>query len=97
MTCRALGEFAAEAGIPQDKASQLVNSFLASLQALDNTLISSLRSKSPVPDTADKQLNQTIQDLDRCETCLHISEVTVTSRVCCSELLMPACWDKVLI
>lgn len=64
-TVKALGEFATDAGMPQDKASQLVSSFLSSLQTLDNTLISSLRSKTPVPDSADKQLDQTVQDLDR--------------------------------
>lgn len=65
LVCRALGEFATDAGMQQEKASQLVNNFLTSLQALDNTLISSLRSKTPVPDTADKQLEKAIQDLDR--------------------------------
>jgi len=63
--CRALGEFATDAGMPTEKAQQLVNNFLMSLQALDNTLITSLRSKVPVPDTADKQLEKTILDLDR--------------------------------
>lgn len=64
-TCRALGEFATEAGMPQEKAGQLVNNFLLSLQTLDNTLISSLRSKTTVPDTADKDVEQAVQDLDR--------------------------------
>lgn len=64
--CRALGEFATEAGMPQQKAGQLVNNFLSSLQKLDNTLISSLRSKTPVPDAADKEVEQAVQDLDRC-------------------------------
>ena len=67
MLCRALGEFATDAGMQQEKAAQLVNNFLMSLQALDNTLISSLRSKTPVPDAADKQLEKAIQDLDRSE------------------------------
>ena len=64
--CRALGEFATEAGMPQDEAGQLVNSFLASLQKLDNTLINSLRNKTAVPDAADKEVEQAVQDLDRC-------------------------------
>ncbi|KAA6426895.1 MAG: hypothetical protein FRX49_03219 [Trebouxia sp. A1-2] len=63
-TVKALGEFATDAGMPTEKAQQLVNNFLMSLQVLDNTLISSLRSKVPVPDIADKQLEKTIQDLD---------------------------------
>ncbi len=63
--CRALGEFATDAGMATEKAQQLVNNFLMSLQVLDNTLITSLRSKVPVPDIADKQLEKTIQDLDR--------------------------------
>lgn len=64
-TVKALGEFATEAGMPQDKAGQLVNNFLASLQTFDNTLISSLRNKTPVPDTADKEVEKAVQDLDR--------------------------------
>lgn len=64
-TVKALGEFATEAGMPQQKAGQLVNNFLSSLQKLDNTLISSLRSKTPVPDAADKEVEQAVQDLDR--------------------------------
>lgn len=52
--------------MPQEKAGQLVNNFLSSLQTLDNTLISSLRSKTPVPDAADKEVEQAVQDLDRC-------------------------------
>lgn len=53
--------------MPQQQAGQLVNNFLASLQKLDNTLISSLRSKTPVPDAADKEVEQAVQDLDRYE------------------------------
>lgn len=52
--------------MPQEKAGQLVNNFLSSLQTLDNTLISSLRSKTAVPDSADKEVEQAVQDLDRC-------------------------------
>lgn len=52
--------------MPQEKAGQLVNNFLSSLQTLDNTLISSLRSKTLVPDAADKEAEQAVQDLDRC-------------------------------
>ena len=63
--CRALGEFATDAGMPQEQAGQLVNNFLSSLQTLDNTLISSLRTKIPVPDTADKEVEQAVKDLDR--------------------------------
>lgn len=63
-TVKALGEFATDAGMPTEKAQQLVNNFLMSLQVLDNTLITSLRSKVPVPDIADKQMEKTIQDLD---------------------------------
>ena len=52
--------------MPQEQAGQLVNNFLSSLQTLDNTLISSLRNKSSVPDAADKEVEQAVQDLDRC-------------------------------
>ena len=52
--------------MPQEKSNQLVNNFLSSLQTLDNTLISSLRNKSSVPDAADKEVEQAVQDLDRC-------------------------------
>ena len=52
--------------MPQEKAAQLVNNFLSSLQTLDNSLISSLRNKIPVPDAADKEVEQAVQDLDRC-------------------------------
>lgn len=52
--------------MPQEKAGQLVNNFLLSLQTLDNTLINSLRNKTPVPDAADKEVEQAVQDLDRC-------------------------------
>ena len=51
--------------MPQEKAGQLVNRFLSSLQTLDNTLISSLRNKISVPDAADKEVEQAVQDLDR--------------------------------
>ena len=78
-TCRALGEFATEAGTPQDKAGQLVNNFLASLQTFDNTLISSLRNKTAVPDTADKEVEQAVQDLDRWFRACHCD-----SLLCCS-------------
>ena len=52
--------------MPQEQAGQLVNNFLSSLQTLDNTLISSLRNKGSVPDAADKEVEQAVQDLDRC-------------------------------
>lgn len=72
--CRALGEFATEAGMPQEKAGQLVNNFLSSLQTLDNTLISSLRNKTSVPDAADKEVEKAVQDLDRCALqAMHLS------------------------
>ena len=88
---RALGEFATDAGMPTEKAQQLVNNFLMSLQVLDNTLITSLRSKVPVPDIADKQLEKTIHGLDRSaqdHTFLHVLLLMPEA----SNRLPQACW-----
>ena len=51
--------------MPKDEAQRLVDTFLGSIQTLDSTLNSSVRSEKPVPDSADKQVDQAVQDLDR--------------------------------
>ena len=51
--------------MPKDEAQRLVDAFLGSIQILDNTLISSVRSQTPVPESTDQQVDQAVQDLDR--------------------------------
>lgn len=64
-TVRVLGEYAAQGGMSQAEAQRIVDTFLRSLQKLDDTIISSARSKTPVPESAGKEVEQAVQDLDR--------------------------------
>ena len=71
----------------QAEAQRIVDTFLRSLQKLDDTIISSARSKTPVPDSAGKEVEQAVQDLDR----LAGSNIAMSTHLFKLGMAMPQC------
>ena len=65
MVCRALAEYAPQSGVSHEQAAKLLSEFLTSLQSYDLVLARAVRDKTPVPADADKNLDATVQSLDR--------------------------------
>lgn len=63
--CRALGEYATQATVPQTEAAKLVSDFLNSLTSFDVVLARAARDKKPVPEAADRELAQALENMDR--------------------------------
>lgn len=63
--CRALAEFATQAGTSQAEATKLVNDFLGSLTSFDVVLARAARDKTAVPAAADQELAQALKYMDR--------------------------------